>query len=536
MKKELDDILYLAGQQATLEELENMQAAVQQNISGRHEFSKQYQDKKQALLDIIGAEQNAEKGQTMQASGNINKRGKKYGSLHNTSMTAKKSAKHSMKKWQRAAAAVAMVAVVGFGSMGAYAAYQKYLSQNNSENNIGLVSLATESGDLDRTQDVEVAGISVQANYIPEGYAAWEETDHCVKYSPSGSYAGNGFGIYWNLFDSVKMYYMANCEETEIQGFKTTIMQKDVNASQDMQDVTEIFMIDQENGSTIRIIGDANISVDELKKVAENLNITYTGSNEKLYDAQMAEADKKASEAVTLSKDVPDSLINTDGHFKWFEYDTAQATDVQVGLMDIENISITDDISGLSQEKFFDYQDDIASYINEEGTLKMAARTWDVVDSDGIHKESSGDVALKCVRVKCKVTNTSDTTQEFATNALGLRMLYKDAQGALQYDITGEMNGYEGDNIFVTLDGLPDYFDKAQYISSEDRHQYFFIDVAPGETIEYTLAYLVYEDCLNQMYLEYNTAGGDYLVEANKEALHENRGVAFIKVENFENE
>ncbi len=50
MKKELDDILYLAGQQATLEELENMQAAVQQNISGRHEFSKQYQDKKQERI------------------------------------------------------------------------------------------------------------------------------------------------------------------------------------------------------------------------------------------------------------------------------------------------------------------------------------------------------------------------------------------------------------------------------------------------------------------------------------------------------
>ena len=134
------------------------------------------------------------------------------------------------------------------------------------------------------------------------------------------------------------------------------------------------------------------------------------------------------------------------------------------------------------------------------------------------------------------MTNISDATQEFATNTLGLRMLYKDAQGVLQYDITGEMNGYEGDNIFATLDGLPDYFDKAQYISSEDRHQYFFIDVAPGETIEYTLAYLVYEDCLNQMYLEYNTTGGDYLTEADKEALHENRGVAFIKAENFENE
>ena len=216
------------------------------------------------------------------------------------------------------------------------------LSQNNSENNIGQVSLATESGDLDRTQDVEVAGISVTPGYIPDGYAAWDETDHCVKYSPSGSYAGNGFGIYWNLFDSVKMYYMENYEETEIQGFKTTIMQKDVSASQDIQDVTEIFMIDQENGSTIRIIGDANISVDELKKVAENLNITYTGSNEKLYDAQMAEADRKASEAVTLSKNVPDSMINTDGHFKWFEYDTAQAADVQVGTMDIESISVTD--------------------------------------------------------------------------------------------------------------------------------------------------------------------------------------------------
>ncbi len=46
--------------------------------------------------------------------------------------------------------------------------------------------------------------------------------------------------------------------------------------------------------------------------------------------------------------------------------------------------------------------------------------------------------------------------------------------------ITGEMNGYEGDNIFVRPDGLPDYIDKAQYISSEDRHQYFFIDVATG--------------------------------------------------------
>ena len=108
MKKELDDILYLAGQQATLEELENMQAAVQQNISGRHEFSKQYQDKKQALLDIIGAEQNAKRDQAMQASGNISKRGKKHEGLHNVSV-AKKSAKHSMKKWQRVAAAVAMV-------------------------------------------------------------------------------------------------------------------------------------------------------------------------------------------------------------------------------------------------------------------------------------------------------------------------------------------------------------------------------------------------------------------------------------------
>ena len=537
MKQTLDEILYLAGQQATVEELENKQAAMQQPKTGRHEFSKEYQDRKQALLDIVSARDN--KQSSRQAGKNVSgqtMQGKKQKRLHNNRQAAsEQKTKHLMKKWQYAAAAVAMAAVVGFGSMGAYAAYQKFISKNNSENNIGEVELASESGVLDRSQDVEVAGISVQANYIPEGYAAWDETDHCVKYSPSGSYAGNGFGIYWNMFDSVKMYYMTNYEETEIQGFKTTIMQKDVSASQDTQDVTEIFMIDQENGSTIRIIGDANVSVDELKKVAENLDITYTGSNEKIYDAQLAAEDRAASEAVVISTDVPDTLININGQFEWIEYDPTQKADVSVGSMNIENISITDDIQGLSQENFFDYSEDIAPYVNADGTLKNEVRTWDVVDANGVHKESSDAIALKCVRVKAKVTNTSDTTQEFATNTLMLRMLYTDAQGELQYDIMGEMNGFEdGEDIFVNPDGLPCYFDKAQYTSDTDRHQYFFIDVAPGETVEYTLAYLVYEDCLNPMYFEYNPTGGDYRTETNKEALRD-RGVAFMKVENFEN-
>lgn len=517
MKKKLDDILYMAGQDAAIEELENLQAANMQNAAGRHEFSSQYQEKKKALLEMLNAQTDASVSHSQKRK------------IANKTFD---SGKVRAKKWRSAAAVVIAAAVVGFGSLGAYAAYQKFVISNNSENNIGEVLVTSETGEFDKTKDVEVAAISVTPGYIPDGYASWEETDHYIKYSPSGEYAADGFAIYWNLFDSVKMFYMKDYEETEIQGFKTTVMTKDTEESEAISDVTEIFMVDEENGSTIRIIGDKNTPVDELKKVAENLQITYTGGSEKLYDAALSAEDVRTSANAVVSTDVPETLINTDGQFAWYDYDVSTKKDVQVGSMTIESISVTDHVNGLVQDNFFDYADEIAPYVNDDGSLKAIKRTWDEVDASGVHKESSGDIALKCVRVQCKVTNTSQESQEFAVNSLTQCLLYQDAQGDYQYDKSGKMNGYsEQAPVYVHADGMPCYFDHAQYTSDTDRHQYFFIDVSPGETVEYMLAYLVYEDCLNQTYLEYNPSGADYLGEENKEKLHEESGEAFIKME-----
>lgn len=254
-----------------------------------------------------------------------------------------------------------MAAAIVF-SMGAYAisGLLKIKSQEFTGEN-GVYTYELEAGD--DGEGIMVQPMRLVPNYLPEGYEYLQEhfkdSDEVKKYHGTDGSGGLAIGLD-NYYSSLTFNYVSSVENTEINGIKTDILTRNKDDGSDYV----VVMFYEELGQVVTIFGHDGISLEEVKKVAENLVLEPTGE-----EAYQAFAQERAP------YDARPVLIG-DGRQVQVGEPMEYVNDVVNKKLSftVTDIDIRDDISGLSEEYFTDYKR-ISSLLDENGKFAPYERT-----------------------------------------------------------------------------------------------------------------------------------------------------------------
>lgn len=382
--------------------------------------------------------------------------------------------------------------------------------------------------------------VTMEAGYIPEGY----EQVETYKYDKEG-YRQNGISLavatadYLDVYqDSLNVDLVKNLEKTTINGAEAHLITIDY----DQERVTRcfdkrIYLFHPEEGFVGIIYGGNDISMDELEKVAEG--ITYTKTEEPL--VFLSEEEKAAKEeSVRHSQENEQTILETGVPAEYvfqigdtinpvLDYaeaylalwkDTAPfGEEYKAKLQETKGIEITvkdveilDSAKDLPKENFFDY-DRVSGALNEDGSLKPYQRiTLHTLENGEQEEIERTEAQRKFLKVTLEAVNLEDKTTEYWAGEAQLIYLTEREDGKFDYEeqwfepLNDQEDNIEGDV------GSPIYFDRSPYAGQMDP-QFFYRDLEPGETLEYSLVFVVDEDRTDDLYLRFGTAYGEMDVE-----------------------
>lgn len=426
-----------------------------------------------------------------------------YRELHMTEKV--RPMKRSYRKLVLVAAAVTMLAATSVVALAASGFFSKVVQEEDKS-----VSYKFETN-----YEMTPHQVKVKANYIPEGYTEFEEG----KYDRDGQHKNGisicGVNAAWldmqeGMLDADNL---ASLEKTTLDGMEAHLLSLEYDKDRIQYTFDKrIYLFNPQEGYVAVVYGGNDLSMDELKKVADNLEVTV----DKDEPVDYVPADKKALESVDtldlqqeyidryqagVSSDKVLSLGDT------FNYGISG--EVEIAYTDAKLVDSTAQIEGYEEKNFFDYQE-ISPWMNEDGTIKPYERMTYTKDENGMRIEDSGvkeTVGQKFLVVKGTMKNNGNQAQEgWAWGDTDT--LVPKADGGFAYS-DKETEPYVMDGHFFG-EG-PQYFDKSQYRDEpiETRNHFFFYELQPGEELSFTLVWLVDEDMTDNMFLQMNLSGMD---------------------------
>ncbi len=447
-KTDLDKLMYLLGQENAVEELNR--------TTEPHEFSEKYKSERMKIINNQDSFQS------------INKKGKKI-----------------MKK--KIIVLIAAITATLAISATAYGAVRHYLvtTSKNEETGTLTCDIQTEAA------STKVPAMKVVPGYIPEGYI---ETENALgKYHPNGDHSVGGITIcppvYTTHFEEI---YVSDVEETTLGGVKAQILTRE---GLEYNHIINMFY--EEGGYVVTIYGADNTSLEELKKVAENI--------------KCEEIPGEFIEVPAFSKELKDIVDNEDNDIELIEIKNPEITKDNIfyigeekndlinsasGLnYTVNNIEVMDKLPELDKNKFSDYNEYL-EFINEDGTLKDYERTnaewW---ENNKMNRETEM-VGMKFIYVTLTMTNPSEDDVKEIYFAPRIMFLEKNANGVLEEEMK-----YGGSKNALQIENCPFYFDNSGYRGKSFR----FCDLDGKETKEIHLAYAVDEDHIEDAYISFNS-------------------------------
>lgn len=269
--------------------------------------------------------------------------------------------KRSNTKYSGISAAAIAASVLVF-SMSVYAVahfYQVYFKESEDGSYIYQVRSA---------EDVLLQPVRLQLNYLPEGYELHlsqceEEQDGIKKYRRiDGS---GGFSVYVNSYYEIdEKGWVSEIEKINLNGVEAIVFK--INGD----NVIYPHRIDlhyKEMGHVVSIYGQSDISMDEMKKIAENLELMEIEGE--MYEAYVENPSTAYSNSLGIKKGIicEDTIVPI-------------GTPVDLNgerSIKVADIELMDNISDLPKS-YFDR--DLTNYLNEDGTFKLVnliEKTWE---------------------------------------------------------------------------------------------------------------------------------------------------------------
>ena len=453
-KMNFDDLMYLLGEENTIEEITNSNAS--------HEFSKNYERNK---MKMIKKQNYIEKQSKIHPI--IDKGHKK--------ITSKKSV----------VLMASIVAALGV-SITAYAAVKQFTFTTAKNEDTGTLTHIIEA---DPTS-TKIPKIKIIPEYLPEGYIEMPDTPG--KYHPVGDTSS---GITIDSVAGQKQLndpYISTVEDTTIGGIKAQILTRD---GVDYNKI--IYLFYEEDGQIIEIYGHKNVAEEELIKVAENVHY-------EVIPGSFVEIDNSTSSPLPDNSNVYHGpVITSDYIFSIGE--TRKDVAAKIDTHDlhpsytVNSIEVMDKLpSEINQTDIFRL-DAYKESINDDGTLKAHERTnrswW---ENNKMNTETEV-VGRKFLYVTLTLNNEYDEELKLINVYPRVNFLEKGENNTLKESIK---NNYLSKDK-LQIDNAPFYFDQSDY----EKKNFFFCDLASKETKEVHLAYIIDEDLIDDAYITFNLSG-----------------------------
>lgn len=434
-------------------------------------------------------------------------------------------------------------AVVAVGSSVVVFAANKFLSANLVKENDAVTY------DLTVDRDQEAHEITVAPTYLPAGYELYGTSTPTGGKWHNEETGGAITIVAWNAAELDKQVRMGNTddlthglkeenlkEEIEINGMKAALFLSDSYYTDSDKTTKNAMLFNEEEGYLVEIFDmDNTLPIEETVKIAEGLDIQVLDSTVPYATDEEIEtllAEQKADQESALKEWNPDLLA--DNNF----FSTGEELKIPFGPDEngvkpddirytVESIEIKDalPVSEYPTENYYDFEGEMADWINEDGTLKPHERYKYSFDEEGkeVGEPKVETVNSKFVVAHMKVKN-NNTVNEFGNDVFVSPFIhYLDVSEdgfsksyAADWRYSPANEGYQ-----LQTDGFPVYFDKVYHTDGIDRVKDFhFVPLEPGDELEYTLVYVVDEDQLDraffQFYSEYNgweapEGGNDYV-------------------------
>ncbi|WP_346937469.1 hypothetical protein [Clostridium sp.] len=463
-KIDIDRMEYLIGEEDAMDELDK--------FTEPHNFSKKYESEKMKMIKKVNG---------IDPIPIPNRKGK--------GMTRKKTI-------VLIAAITATLAL----SITAYGISKGIIFTTTKDEKTGITTVEAQSEVLIE----RIPLINITPGYLPEGYEQYKGDTSKYFLNGDASAGGGEIIIYQSDYVYQSQKY-ESIEETTIGGTKALI------ATYANGNIT-IDLCYEGDGQIIRVGGLNGISLEELKKVAENIKYeAVPGKFMVLYNPA-------TGETIDITGETTEQPIPADGICAMGEEITSKKSANGNLTYIVKSAEIMDKLPALDKDNFYNY-DEYSKMINKDGTLKNYQRVSVKWENNKMEKitETAG---LKFAYVTVIMTNHSDTKliNEIIDPKVELRTKASD----------GTLEAFTNNRDFISdLAGVkePIYFDQfkheetkesdinqteldklgfknyAEYKSFYEGIEFKLCDFEPNETKEAHFIYVVDADHVDDAYI-----------------------------------
>lgn len=409
------------------------------------------------------------------------------------------SHRKTRKPWKVIAAAAALIAALGATAFAATRFFSAYLTENGEDLSYSI--------NIDPAQK-DAHEIHVTPAYVPDGYSC-EGTDGFLYWYNEA--AGSFLSVI--PYNAADLYKMSRTMDEALPSFSrdtyietVTIRDMDVDIFNNDSDYyidsknarQDIFLFNNEWGYAVHVclIG-PDLPEQEALKVAKKLDIEVLdttvpyATDEEI--ARINAENKQITETIQASSVISGNTIRRTGDVMTVNDDGYEGIEYQT--LDIK-VTDTLPLADYPKEKYLeDYDSTLASYLNEDGTLKPHKR---FISEDSRETE---DAEASFVIVTTRLSNTGNETKDVYLSPF---LRYLDANGDGSYTLSRKKTWPAEENwAALTTDGFPFW----QSAPNNGETCEFFTTLDPGETVRCTSVYVVDNDVLATAYMQYFNVG-----------------------------
>ena len=267
---------------------------------------------------------------------------------------------------------------------------------------------------------------------------------------------------------------------------------------------TYLFLFNEREGYVIHIIAGFSVGKEELLEFADNLSVTRTGDGSYETEEEKAARRKAEEEAGSLALEASgnqDDLIRLG-----IPQDKIYALGEELQTYDgaygytVTGYEFQDSLDGFAEKDFFDYGR-FDGWLNEDKTLRPYKRQHYGKGGNLLSEEEAGQEILRVdIDVHCY-------SKEW--NGIALGEVPLDFQ--LDYVVKNQDGTYTwaedyyvavpAEEYYLQMDHGAVYLNESVHMQGEDRKGFFFRNMEKGETISYTLLFVVDQDRKNDFLL-----------------------------------
>lgn len=414
-----------------------------------------------------------------------------------------------------AAIAAAAILCISGTVLAAERIYQLHL--NNDKEYQRTLRISTE-----KELPEEIEEVTMEANYIPEGFTYSPEKEYYVNQSHDAGYWISE-PVLADEAEPLSMSFVSDAQPLTIDGRDAVYIRVRYSADKDWEN-GKLYVLYEELNRILMIGSWGHGEKEELIKIAENTDLTPTG--------KMVASKNLThwSDIInTLSKEA-DEKGNDDLAADDYYYDEADETQManlhQAGdKFDLTSLlGEAPEGSGLEASiTKVQVEDDLSLITNRDAIMDETYESWkDLTGPDGkltsdtlnfIKNGNGTDTMTEVVRTEkqpvkllyaeAEYTNTGSTTLRNVHYFVNAVPIIKEGAVYKIFDRTDETCDYvENEHIGISTPGISDmpYND----IPGDKNPKNYITEIKPGESVTVRLAWLVNEDELDKMYLSMN--------------------------------